>query len=194
MIVIGLTGGIGTGKTTVSQFMSELGAIIIDADKVGHEVLKDPEAKKELVAAFGEGILGKDGEIERPKLAALVFKNPKALEKLNSISHPRMREKMKWEIGGHSRKGTRVVVLEAAILLEAGWDSLVDEIWVTVAPEPVVIGRMKPRLSEEETRARIRSQMSEEDRKKRADLTIDTNGTLEEVRKKVLKLWEGFGP
>ena len=195
MRVIGLTGGIGTGKSTVSQFLAELGAVVLDADKVGHEAFKpDTEAWHEVVATFGRQVLTPSGEIDRKKLGGIVFGDPECLSRLNHIMHPKMRDMMKVQIEGYRQQGKEVVVLEAAVLLEAGWITLVDELWVTVAPEPTVVRRLTERsgLSEQETLARIRSQLSSTERVKHADVVIDTDCTLNELRAKVGELWQGL--
>ncbi|MFC1939850.1 dephospho-CoA kinase [Chloroflexota bacterium] len=191
--VIGLTGGIGSGKSTVSKCLAELGAIILDADKVGHEAFKPgTEAWREVVATFGKQVLTPGGEIDRKKLGEIVFSQPESLARLNQIMHPRMYEMMKAQIEEYRRQGVDVVVLEAAILLEANWTPLVDEVWVTVTPEAMVIDRVKKQrgLAEEETMARIRSQLSSEERVKHADVVINNDGNLGEVEAKVRELWE----
>ena len=191
--VIGLTGGIGSGKSTVSQYLAELGAVIIDADKVGHEAFKpDTEAWHEVVATFGREILTTDGEIDRKKLGGIVFSQPEALSKLNGIMHPRMREMMKARIEEYRQQGTDVVVIEAAVLIEGNWTPLVDAVWVTVTPESAVLQRLKKQrgLAEEQTLARIRSQLSQEERLKHADVVINNDGNLDEVKVKVKELWE----
>ena len=192
MIVIGLTGGILTGKSTVSEILARLGAVIIDADKVGHEAYR-PQTKvwREVVEAFGRGILNQHGEIDRKKLGEIVFHDPQALARLNEIMHPEMHWMMKEEIDRLRNEGVDVVVLEAAVLIEADWTDLVDEVWVTVAPEETVVRRLQDRggLSEEQARARIRSQISSAERIKHADVIIDTNCDLAEVRAKVEELW-----
>ena len=193
MKVIGLTGGIGSGKSTVSRFLSELGAVVLDADKVGHEAYQPgTETWKEVVAAFGQDIIGADESIDRKKLGAIVFGDPAALERLNKIMHPRMYDLMAARIEEYRRQGVKVVVLEAAILLEAGWTPLVDEIWVTVASEPTVVRRVRERtdLPQEQIRSRIRSQLSNEERKKQASVVISNDGDLHELRAKVEELWE----
>ena len=195
MRVIGLTGGIGTGKSTVSQFLAELGAIVLDADKVGHEAFKpDTEAWREVVATFGRQVLAPSGEIDRKKLGGIVFGDPASLLRLNEIMHPKMRDMMKVQIEGYRQQGKEVVVLEAAVLLEAGWITLVDELWVTVAPESTIVERLTERsgLSEQETLARIRSQLSSAERVKHADVVIDTDCTLDELRARVGELWQGL--
>lgn len=195
MRVIGLTGGIGSGKSTVSQLLAELGAVVLDADKVGHQAYQPgTETWKEVVAAFGEEVVAPDGTIDRKKLGAIVFADPESLARLNRILHPRMFDMMKAEIEEYRRQGAEVVVLEAAILLEAGWTPLADEIWVTEASEPTVVRRTKERtgLPEEQIRARIRSQLSTEERAKQASVVITNDGDLEELREKVEELWRGL--
>jgi len=193
MKVIGLTGGIGSGKSTVSRFLAELGAVIIDADKVGHEALKpDTEIWRKVVAAFGTGILKPNREIDRKKLGKIVFGTPEALTRLNQIMHPPMYQLVKAQIKEYRQQGGEVVVLEAPLLIEAGWTSLVDEVWVTVAPEPTVVRRLKEKvgLSERESLARIRSQLSSEERVKHADVVVDTDCDLGELREKVREQWQ----
>jgi dephospho-CoA kinase len=195
MKVIGLTGGIGSGKSTVSQLLSELGASVLDADKVGHQCYQPgTEAWKDVVDAFGEEIVASDGSIDRKKLGAIVFGDPEALIRLNQIMHPRMYDMMADQIEEYRLGGVEVVVLEAAILFEAGWTPLVDEIWITVASEPTVVQRVRERtdLPEEQIRSRIRSQLSNEERKGKADLVISNDGGLDELREKVEELWEGL--
>lgn len=191
--VIGLTGSIGSGKSTVSQCLAGLGAVIIDADKVGHEAFKpNTEAWREVVAAFGKQIITPSGEVDRKKLGEIVFNHPESLSRLNQIMHPRMYDMIKAQIEEYRRQGVAVVVLEAAILIEANWTSLVDEVWVTVAHEAAVLKRLKQQrgLAEEQTLARIHSQLSVEERVKHADVIINNDGDLDEVKAKVKKLWE----
>lgn len=193
MIVIGLTGGILSGKSTISEMLAEKGAVIIDADKVGHEAYKPyTETWQDLVAAFGRDILKENDEIDRKRLGDIVFNNPQALSRLNMIVHPRMHSMMKEEIDRLRGEGADVVVLEAAVLIEANWTDLADEVWVAVAPEEVAVKRLQNRggLSEEQARARIRSQISPDERAKYADVVIDTDCELSEVRAKVEKLWQ----
>jgi len=192
MKVIGLTGSIGSGKSTVSQFLAELGAVIIDADKVGHEACKpDTEVWREVVAAFSRRILTPSGDIDRNKLGEIVFGNPEALSRLNQIMHPRMYNVVKAQIEDYRRQGVDVVVLEVILLIEAGWTSLVDEVWVTVAPEEAVVEHLKQQrgLNEEQIRARINSQLSAEERVKHADVVINNNCSLAELRTRVEELW-----
>lgn len=195
MKVIGLTGGTGSGKSTVAQYLAELGAAVIDADKVGHEALEPgTPAFKEIIAAFGREIVSPAGEIDRRKLSGIVFGNSQALAKLNRIMHPKMRAMVADRIENYRRQGAAVVVLEAAVLLETGadWTSLVDEIWVTTSPEAAVLQRVKNQRgqTEEQILARLRTQLSDEERFERADVVIDNDGDIDELKLKVKKLWE----
>ena len=193
MKVIGLTGGIGSGKSTVSQFLAELGAVILDADEVGHEALKpDTGTWHQLVAAFGQQILAPDGNIDRKKLGNIVFSDPKFLSRLNRIMHPPMYDMVKARLEEYRRQGTGVVVLEAPLLLEAGWAPLVDKVWVTTAAETTVLKRLKERsgMSQAESLARLRSQPSPAERVKHADVVIDTDCGLDELKTKVKELWQ----
>ncbi len=192
MKVIGLTGGIGSGKSTVSQSLAELGAVILDADKVGHEALKDVEIRRGIIDAFGEQVLAPSGDIDRNRLGKIVFADASALSQLNRIVHPRMHDMVKAQLEKYQEQGVAVVVLEAPLLVEAGWASSVDEVWVTVAPESTVLRRLRERsgLSEEESLARVRSQLSSEERLRRADVVIDADCSLTELEAKVKELWQ----
>jgi len=195
MKVIGLTGGIGSGKSTVSAYLEELGAAVIDADKVGHGVFKpDTPIWKDVVAEFGREVLAPDGEVDRSKLGALVFDNPEALKKLNNIMHPQMKEMVKTQLEDYREKGAEVAVVEAFGLIEAGWTDMVDAVWVTVSSEQVVIDRLKKErgMEEEQIKARINSQLSPEESEKHADALILNDGTLDEMKAKVRELWAGL--
>lgn len=193
MRVIGLTGGIGSGKSTVSQFLAELGAVIIDADKIGHEAFRpDTEGWREVVAAFGLKVLTRGGEIDRAKLGEMVFTDPDSRARLNQIMHPRIYRRVKAQIEAYEQQGVAVVVLEAPLLVETGWTSGVDEVWVTTAPQSTVLHRLEERtgLSHQQSLARIRSQLPAEERLKHADVVIDTDCRLDELKARVGKLWE----
>ncbi len=193
MIVIGLTGGIGSGKSEVSRKLKELGAEVIDADRVGHEAyLPHTPAWEEVVAAFGQEILQPSGEVDRRKLGGIVFSDPKALARLNAIMHPKMYEMLRERLDVLRSQATKVAVIEAAILIEANWTPLVDEVWVTEASEDVVVERVGKRnnLPAEEILRRIRSQMSREERAKHATATITNNTSLEELHRQVEQLWD----
>ncbi len=189
MRVIGLTGGIGSGKSTVVRRLVELGALAIDADKVGHEIyLPGTPGFAAVVAAFGKEIVAPDGTIDRKALGAKVFADANALARLNAIAHPRIADAIRERIERLRASGeTRPVVLEAAVLIEAGWKALVDEVWVVVAPPPVAIERLaRDRgLSREEAARRIAAQLTNEGRAAHADVVIANDGALEDLLKEV---------
>lgn len=193
MYVIGLTGGIGSGKSTVAQMLERKGAVLLNADAVGHEVyLPGRPAWQEIVDAFGRGVLAEDGTIDRKKLGAIVFSDPAQLRRLNAITHPRMKELMREKLAGEAARGADVAVLEAALLLDAGWDDLTDEVWAVVAPPEVLARRTAERsgLSVEEALSRIRAQMSDEERTARSRVVIDTDCPLEQTKRQVDEEWE----
>lgn len=201
MRVIGLTGGIGTGKSEVSRILEELGAVVISADHLGHEAYSPhTETWRKVVDAFGEEVVGADGQIDRKRLGAIVFANPPARAKLNSIVHPQIAELARRKIAELRCQEADTIVLEAALLIEAGWDSLVDEVWITCALEETVLERLKRRnhQSEAEIRSRISSQLPFEERAKHGQVIIENTATLKELRAKVEGLWksrqkEGLG-
>ena len=192
MLVIGLTGGIGTGKSEAARHLVALGAELIDADVVGHEAYRPhAEAWRRVVEAFGEGILGPDKEIDRRSLGAIVFSDPEQLARLNGIMHPLMAGMVQERIDTYREEGAGVVVVEAALLFEAGWNSLVQEVWVTDSPVDVVVQRLAQRngMSEDEARRRVSSQMSRDERLERADFVIDNSGDVEGMQKAIDELW-----
>ncbi|GIS95038.1 MAG: dephospho-CoA kinase [Chloroflexota bacterium] len=193
MLVIGLTGGIGTGKSEAARQLEELGALIISADQVGHEAYTvNTEAWEQVVATFGNGILQDDKEIDRRKLGGIVFSDPSQLKKLNQIMHPRMARIVSDKIEAFRGQGVDTVVVEAALLFEAGWDSLVEEVWVTDASEEIIIGRLRERngLSEEEAKKRINSQMDRMERIGRSDFVINNSGDMAELGTTIKELWD----
>ena len=192
MLVIGLTGGIASGKTTVSKILADLGAFVLDADKVGHKAyLPNTQTWKAVVATFGEEIVQPSGEIDRRKLGASVFNDPQSMKKLTDIMWPRMYDMVKERIDEQRKLETDVMVIEAAVLLEAKWDPLADEIWVVAAPDGRVIERLRESkgMTEEQARARISAQMSSEERAKKADVVIYNDSGLKELRERVLEGW-----
>jgi dephospho-CoA kinase len=195
MFVIGLTGGIGSGKSTVSDMLRAKGAEVVYADQVGHEVYRPgTEVWDEVVAAFGREVLSADREIDRRKLGAIVFADAEARRRLNAITHPPMRRLMAERLDELRRRGVRVAVLEAALLIEAGWVDLTDEVWLTLVPPAVAGQRLVERdgFSQRDAEARIASQLSNEERLKHADVVIDTDCSLAEVARRVDELWEGL--
>lgn len=194
MKIIGITGGIGSGKSTVAGFLARSGVAVIDADEVGHEVLeKDGEARRQVIAAFGQGIIASDGSIGRSKLGDIVFGNNEALSLLNKIMHPRIDKVVEARLEGYRRQGIDKVVIEAPLLIEVGWNARVDRVWVTTAPEAVILGRLeKLGMPRTEAMARIKSQMVDEERIKYADVVINTDCSLEELKEDASRLWRGI--
>ena len=193
MLVIGLTGSIGTGKSEAARQLQILGASIISADQVGHEAYTpNTEAWEQVVVAFGDDILQDDKDIDRRKLGAIVFSDPSQLEKLNAIMHPRMARMVSDKIEVLRGQGVKVVVVEAALLFEAGWDTLVEEVWVTDSSEDIVVGRLKERngLSEEEAKKRINSQMDRAERIERSDFVIDNSSDMAGLESAIKELWD----
>ena len=176
----------------MAGMLRELGARVIDADKVAHQLYRPgTPAFGELVRAFGSEIVGRNGEIDRKKLGRKVFGNPQALKRLNAILHPRIADRVKETLEAWRREGVKVAVVEAALLLEAGWGPIVDKVWVTVASEEKAKERLLAArdLSEAEIEARMACQMPSDERARMADVVIDTNGTLEQLREQTERQW-----
>ncbi len=194
-VCIGLTGGIASGKSTVSAILEELGADFINADLVGHQIyLPGRDAWKEIIDTWGQELLLLDRTIDRQKLGAIVFSDPKALAKLNEITHPRIYIELEKEMVAKQKIGgdKKALVVEAAILIEAKWFPLFEQIWVVVTEKETAIQRLADSkgLTREQAQARINAQLSNEERISYANVVIENNGTLEEMRKQVEQAWE----
>ncbi|HVA77389.1 MAG TPA: dephospho-CoA kinase [Candidatus Binataceae bacterium] len=193
MLTIGLTGGIGSGKSTVAKMLAELGAPSLDADKVGHSIYAPGgPAYQDVVAAFGDKILAPDGTVDRKKLGPIVFGDPAQLKKLNSIVHPKMLAEMRAMVAAmRSRGETKPIVVEAAILIEANWIPMCDEIWLVTATRERVLERVERDrgMAREQTEARIRAQLSDAERMRYASLVIKNDGSIEELRAEVERVW-----
>lgn len=189
---IGLTGGIASGKSTVSQVLAELGAILIDADKLGHATYEPgTETFRQVVAAFGDDLVAADGTIDRRVLGGKVFGRPDELKRLTEIVWPGIRRLADARLRELAADGAAVVILEAAVLIEAAWQDLVDEVWVVTVPPAVARERLIARngFSAEEADRRIASQITTEEREAHADVLISTDCTLEDVRRRVQDAW-----
>ena len=192
MFVIGLTGGIGTGKTCVSSLLKNLGAAIVNADLLGHEVYApQSEGWHAVVDTFGEQIVADNGEIDRRALGGIVFSDENALLQLNAIMHPRIYTLAEQRLNAIAERGENTAVLEAALLIEAKWTPLVDEVWVTVSPVTDIITRLQERnnMDEDTARSRINSQMPQSERVQHADVVLENAGSLEELSAKIQDLW-----
>jgi len=185
-----LTGGIGTGKSLVSDILNKLGAHVISGDALGHEAyLPGTKGFGQVVGAFGEKIVGDDGFVDRKKLGPIVFSDPANLDLLNSIMHPIIYEMIKDRIKDVS--GVPLVVVEAAVLIEANWKDLFDEIWVVTSAQEIVISRLAARnnLNRNDAIARIQSQMPQDERITHAHVEIDNSGTILDLEKAVKDIW-----
>lgn len=192
MKVIGLTGGIASGKSTASAYLRELGAAIVDADAISRASTRRGGAAFEAVcAAFGD-ILGADGEIDRRKLGGIVFADEDARRKLNSIVHPAVMAESRAQIENARASGVKVCILDVPLLFETGMERLCDETWLIYVPREEQIRRMAERdgLDAAAAAARIDSQMPLEEKLKRADVAIDSSGTIEQTQEKLCRLWE----
>lgn len=194
--VIGLTGGIATGKSTVSALLRQRGALILDADLIAREIVEPgEEAWKEIKDTFGEQYLQEDQHLNRIKLGALVFTQSKALVKLNHITHPRIKARIKERLKAVTKKKKKppLVVLDAALLLETGLDELVEEVWLVYCSKEEQIKRLMARnnLDYHSALARIEAQkMPLQEKKIYAQVFIDNNNSKEETEKQINLLWE----
>jgi dephospho-CoA kinase len=190
VLLIGLTGGIGSGKSTVSAILAELGAVVVDADAITRE-LQEPgtEVFQSMVERFGDGIVAPDGTLDRQAVADVVFADPPALADLNAIVHPAVGV----EIAARLERATGtddVVVLDVPLLVESGRSDVAALVVVDVAPEVAVRRLVEQRgMREDDVRARMARQASREDRLARADHVIDNSGTMDDLRRQVEALW-----
>lgn len=197
MQTIGLTGGIGSGKSTVSKILATLGAHIIDADIVGHEIyLPGKAAWKQVTEAFGQEIVAEDQTIDRKKLGAMVFSSPDVLARLNAIVHPIMFEEIRQRIQAKRAEGFAApIVVEAAILIEANWLPLADTVWVVEADKDAAIRRVAAQrgMSAADAEARIANQLSNAERHKHAQVVIHNNGSLQALEQQIQQAWDQLG-
>ncbi len=181
MIVIGLTGGIASGKSTAAAYLGKLGAHVIDADQLGHRVYEpDTRAFALVVNTFGNDIVDGEGKIDRKILGSKVFGQPQNLKRLTNIVWPEIRRMAEAEIKTVGKDDpSKVVILEAAVLFEAGWEDAVDEIWVVSLDRDAAVQRAGARdgVDEAAVQKRIDAQMTNEERVARADVVIDNSGS-----------------
>lgn len=192
MRTIGVTGGIASGKSLATRQLAERGAVVIDADKMGHEAYRPgTETFRQVVAAFGVEIVGANGEIDRKALGAKVFADPAERRRLEEIVWPAMRKMMEERLEELRAKDVEIVVLEAALLIEADWLSLVDEVWLVLASPETARRRLMERngLTAEQAESRLRSQLTNEKRRAYATVVIENDGSLEELRRAVDEAW-----
>ncbi len=195
MLVIGLTGGIGAGKTEVTHVLRELGAMVIESDMVAHlSYLPGTEAHKAIVSRFGSGVLDESGVIDRARLGKIVFSNSVDREELEKIVWPAAREWITNRLTEEEKRGINTVVIEVPKLYEAGWDDIFDIVWTVESPKAEIAPRVEQRsgMTESDTNARVSAQLDRSGRVERADAVIENDSTLENLRNQVSALWKSI--
>lgn len=194
---IGLTGGIATGKSTVSAMLVQYGAILIDADQVAREVvLPGSPVLSEVFARFGQALRQEDGSLHRKKLGEIIFNDPDARKDLEGILHPPIRSIMRQRMQQfEAEQPNRLVVADIPLLFESGHWEMYEQVLLVYVPEKVQIARLMERegINKEQARLRISAQMPIEEKRKLADVVIDNSGTLEETKRQVLRFLQGKG-
>jgi dephospho-CoA kinase len=179
-MIIGLTGGIASGKSTAARYLAENGAFVMDGDVLGHRAYQpNTAAFAKIVETFGSDVVGADGQIDRKALGGKVFGNPDALKQLTDILYPEIRRMFsEWIKTTQADNPEALLVMDAAVLLEAGWEDLADETWVVIVDPDTAVTRAVARdgLDETAVRKRIASQLSNDERSARADVVIDNSG------------------
>lgn len=196
MKVIGITGGIATGVSTVAEMFRERGAVVIEADRVAREVVTpNTEAYKKIVEAFGKNVVGRDGTIDRKKLAEVIFRDPAARRRLNAITHPEIRRGIQEEVEGlRSTNPNAIVVIDLPLLLDTTGPEAyeLDGVIVVSAGREQQIERLKRRdkLSQAAAEQRLAAQRPAVEKEAEADWVIDNSGPVEETRRQVELLWQ----
>lgn len=192
MKVIGLTGGIAAGKTTVTEYLAGLGAVLIDADVISRQLLAPGSpVLAEIRRLFGSRYFDQDGNLQRKALGNLIFSDEKERSKLNNLMHPLIRQEIIKQIENYRRAGEKTVFLSAALLFETNLDELTDEIWVVALDKEKQVQRLMARdnLSREQALNRLAAQSSLEEKLKKADQIIDNNGAVEKTLEQIELLW-----
>jgi dephospho-CoA kinase len=192
-LTFGLTGGVASGKSTVAQYFQELGAYIIDADRVGHEIIEPGRpAYQEILERFGKDILDSSGHIDRQKLGPTVFADPQQLQLLNAIVHPRIIRRMQELAAQQQRRNPHaVVIVDAALIFESGMGGTLRKVMVAWCRPEQQLQRLmaKTGISREEAERRIQAQMPVEEKRRRADYVIDCSGSKEEASRQAERLF-----
>lgn len=190
-MIIGLTGGIASGKSTVSAYLEELGAVIIDSDKIAHDVIKkDRPAYKKIVNKFASNILNTNGDINRSRLASIIFSSNDKKKVLEEITHPYIIKNIFNKIEEY-RESNRIIILDAPLLFEVGLDRVVDQTWLVYLDRETQIKRLvsRDKISTKEAVNRIDAQLSMEEKKRIADYVLDNRGSIGDLKVKTLKKW-----
>lgn len=199
MLVIGLVGGVASGKSLVAAEFVRLGAAVLDGDRAGHDVLRLPEVRDQLVARWGPGILGADGEVARPAVAAKVFGTTDEARAerafLEGVTHPRIGQLLLERLQAIGRAKPPAVVLDAPLMLEAGWDRFCDQIVFVDAPAHQRLQRALGRgWRAEDFAAREAAQESLDRKRARADVVIDNSGSPAETGRQIQQIWQTWRP
>lgn len=196
MKIVGILGGIASGKSEVTRMLAELGAVVFDGDRAGHEVLRQPDVKEQIRERFGCEVFGPEGEIDRRTLAAVVFQDTpegqSALSDLEQITHPKIRERLIREIKSHQLDGhIPMMVLDAPVMIKAGWLSDCDHILFVEASRETRLARAKARgWSESEFAAREAKQEKLDEKRKLAEYIVNNDQDLPHLRTQVLETWD----
>jgi dephospho-CoA kinase len=197
MLTIGVVGGVASGKSQVAKRFEELGCLRLDGDVIGHEVLRDNEVKAILRDRWGAKVITAEGEVDRRAVAGVVFSGDSQhsaaqLEFLESVTHPRIAERLSARLSDARQQGLSAV-LDAAVMMKAGWDKMCDHIVFVDVPRPIRLQRALQRgWTEEQFLAREHSQLTLTAKRERADTTIDNSGSLEETFQQVQILWDAW--
>ena len=195
MKVLALTGGIASGKSTVSARLRDLGAAVVDADRIAHELASPHQPLWEAyLGHFGKKMLLTDGTLDRKAIGRIVFRDASERRWLDQTSHPVIRKAMEEELETFRRAGEPVAVLDIPLLFEVGWDVLADSVWVVYVPLEVQLSRLMARdvCDKSSAMGRIRAQMSMEEKRRRADVVIDNSGTWEETETQLHEAWRNL--
>ena len=194
LMIIGLTGTIGSGKSTVSEHLKSLGALVLDADIISRQVVEPgTEGLEQIIALFGGSVINPDGTLNRKAMAKLVFVDEEKRLLLNSIIHPAVLNTLKDKTAEEKKKNpNRVIVWDVPLLIEVGWNEFVDSVWLVTAPENVRIERIirRDNCTAEQAEMRIRAQMSEDEKLKYSNDVIDNGSTLEKLYAQVDELYK----
>ncbi len=197
MKLIGLLGGIGSGKSTVAEIFRQLGAGILDADKVGHQVLRLPAVRAAIGGRWGQDVIGKDGEVDRKALAKIVFgshpQSLRELEELERITHPEIRKQLKVQINEMAKQGVQIAILDAPVLLKAGWNNFCDALIFVDAPLEQRQARATARgWTIEEFARREACQESTEEKRRLANFVVDNSQDFRYISSQVERLWQSL--
>lgn len=195
MLTVGLTGNVASGKTTVADRWRERGVPVVDADRLGHEVLRDdPGARRVLVEAFGEEILGRDGAIDRAALGERAFATPEATRRLNAIVHPPLLARLDEELTRFESEGRAIAVVDAALIFEFGLDKGLDVNVLVTAPPEVRAERLRKRgLDDERIERVMASQMPDADKASGCDYVIVNDGSIDRLRERADEVLDAIG-